>query len=70
MTTRLAMAAMIAATLGFAPATATAADARGLKVGSKAPALKLKDQNGKEHSLESLLKKGNVALVFYRSADW
>jgi AhpC/TSA family len=42
----------------------------GVKVGEKAPAFTLKDQEGKERSLEELLKKGKVALVFYRSADW
>ena len=39
-------------------------------VGEKAPAFQLTDQNGQEQSLEGLLKKGNVALVFYRSAGW
>jgi cytochrome oxidase Cu insertion factor (SCO1/SenC/PrrC family) len=42
----------------------------GLKVGEKAPDFKLKDQSGKERSLSELLKKSNVAIVFYRSADW
>jgi cytochrome oxidase Cu insertion factor (SCO1/SenC/PrrC family) len=42
----------------------------GAKVGEKAPKFTLKDQEGKDRSLEDLLKKGNVALVFYRSADW
>ncbi|MBC8291266.1 MAG: redoxin domain-containing protein [Planctomycetes bacterium] len=42
----------------------------GVEVGKKAPAFKLKDQKGKERTLEALLKKSNVALVFYRSADW
>ncbi len=42
----------------------------GLKVGAKAPAFKLKDQNGKERELDEFLKKGKVALVFYRSASW
>jgi cytochrome oxidase Cu insertion factor (SCO1/SenC/PrrC family) len=42
----------------------------GLKVGSKAPAFTLKDQNGKERALDELLKKGAVAVVFYRSASW
>jgi len=41
-----------------------------LKVGDKAPAFVLKDQNGKEHKLEDLIKQGKTALVFYRSADW
>ena len=42
----------------------------GLKVGEKAPKFTLKDQQGAERSLDELLKKGKVALVFYRSADW
>jgi cytochrome oxidase Cu insertion factor (SCO1/SenC/PrrC family) len=42
----------------------------GLKVGAEAPKFTLKDQEGKERSLDELLKKGKVALVFYRSADW
>ncbi len=42
----------------------------GLKVGEKAPRFTLKDQQGAERSLDELLKKGKVALVFYRSADW
>ncbi len=46
------------------------ADKTGLKVGAKAPAFTLKDQAGKDRSLADLLKQGNVALVFYRSANW
>ena len=42
----------------------------GLRVGEPAPAFTLKDQEGKERSLDEFLKKGKVALVFYRSADW
>lgn len=42
----------------------------GLNVGEKAPRFTLRDQQGKERSLDDLLKKGKVALVFYRSADW
>ena len=42
----------------------------GLKVGEKAPAFKLKDQDGKERTLEEFTKKGMVALVFHRSAGW
>ena len=42
----------------------------GPKVGSKAPAFTLKDQNGKERTLGEFLKNGQVALVFYRSASW
>jgi cytochrome oxidase Cu insertion factor (SCO1/SenC/PrrC family) len=42
----------------------------GLKVGESAPKFTLKDQEGKERSLDEFLGKGQVALVFYRSADW
>ena len=45
-------------------------EAPGLEVGVKAPAFKLKDQNEKDVALVDLLKKGPVALVFYRSASW
>jgi cytochrome oxidase Cu insertion factor (SCO1/SenC/PrrC family) len=42
-----------------------------VNVGDKALGFTLKDQNGREHSLESLLDAdGYLALVFYRSADW
>ena len=46
------------------------AEKTGLNVGEKAPEFKLKDQTGEERSLTALLKDGNVALVFYRSASW
>ena len=42
----------------------------GLKVGARAPGFTLKDQEGRERTLDEFLKKGKVALVFYRSADW
>ena len=42
----------------------------GLRIGQRAPAFTLKDQFGKDVSLNDLLKKGPVALVFFRSADW
>ena len=51
-------------------AEAAAPEKSGLSVGQKAPTFTLKDQNDRNVSLESLLKKGPVALVFYRSADW
>ena len=38
--------------------------------GAKAPAFTLKDQKGEARTLEDFLKKGKVALVFYRSARW
>jgi peroxiredoxin len=42
----------------------------GLPIGQAAPTFTLLEQNGKKVSLESLLKKGPVALVFHRSVDW
>ena len=42
----------------------------GPAIGMTAPSFKLKDQSGKERSLDEFLKKGNVALVFFRSAGW
>jgi cytochrome oxidase Cu insertion factor (SCO1/SenC/PrrC family) len=45
-------------------------DKTGVTVGEKAPAFTLKDQAGNERTLDEFLKKGKVALVFYRSAGW
>jgi hypothetical protein len=45
-------------------------DQGSLKVGDKAPQLKLLDQTGTERSLTEFLGRGKVALVFYRSASW
>ncbi len=44
--------------------------APGLAVGQPAPDFALQDQHGQTRTLSELLKDGNVALVFYRSADW
>ena len=52
------------------PAEPAASEKTGLAVGQKAPAFTLKDQNDRDVSLAALLKKGPVALVFYRSASW
>jgi len=68
---RLLIGALI---LGLAMTSAAAADPpaekTGLAVGEKAPAFRLKDQNGQERTLNEFTKKGKVALVFYRSAGW
>ena len=42
----------------------------GLAIGKAAPAFTLAEQNGRPVSLESLLEKGPVAVVFHRSVDW
>jgi len=39
-------------------------------INSKAPSFTLQDQSGQPRTLDELLKDRNVALVFYRSADW
>ena len=41
-----------------------------LGVGDQAPNFRLQDQAGDQHTLESMLADGQVALVFHRSADW
>lgn len=42
----------------------------GLKVAQRAPKFILKDQEGRDRSLDEFLGKRQVALVFYRSAGW
>src|SRR5207249_2260665 len=63
-----ALVCLLATALGAAEPAVT--EEIGLRIGDRAPAFALKDQTGKEVSLDALLKKGPVALVFYRSADW
>ena len=64
--------ALLAATTGWAQGKGKPApeEQTGLKVGETAPRFTLKDQEGRERSLDELLTKGKVALVFFRSADW
>lgn len=52
------------------PGAAAKDRAPGLAVGVKAPDFRLKDRDGTERSLDEFTKRGKVALVFYRSADW
>ena len=68
----LAVITLLAAPTGWSQGKGKAApeDQTGLKVGETAPKFTLKDQEGKERSLDEFLKKGKVALVFFRSADW
>jgi hypothetical protein len=42
----------------------------GPRVGTAAPAFSGLDQFGRERTLESLMGRNGVMLVFYRSADW
>lgn len=47
-----------------------AAELPGLAIGKPAPDFALKNQDGETVQLSELTKQGQVALVFYRSADW
>ena len=42
----------------------------GPQVGESVPEFRLRDQNGSEKTLRSLLGPKGALLVFYRSADW
>jgi peroxiredoxin len=42
----------------------------GPKVGDTVPDFHLRDQNGTEKTLRSILGPKGALLVFYRSADW
>lgn len=69
---------LLAALIALAPIAATAQGAEApeemtgnINVGDKVPSFTLKDQNGEERTLKSLLEgEGLTALVFYRSANW
>ena len=63
----LALAALV---LAGRLSAADPAAAPGLAVGTKAADFTLKNAAGDDVALSALLKKGPVALVFYRSADW
>src|SRR5947209_6819525 len=41
-----------------------------IAVGDRAPSFTLKDQNDREFSLDAMIKKGPVAVVFIRSIEW
>ena len=64
----------IAASLILVASGVTAAppadEAPGPAIGTKAVDFTLPDQNGVEHTLSSLLERGQLAIVFFRSADW
>jgi len=42
----------------------------GPPTGQKLPNFELQDQDGKPHTLESLLGANGAVILFYRSADW
>ena len=63
-------ACMLLLALAVTAAEPPSPEKTGLAVGQQAPDFTLKDQNDRDVSLSALLKKGPVALVFFRSADW
>ena len=67
---RLAGACILLLALAATAAEPASPEKAGLAVGQQAPDFTLKDQNDRDVSLSALLKKGPVALVFFRSADW
>lgn len=69
-TTAVAAAAEPESPMPISTPTAPPPPEVGLAVGQPGPAFSLPDQNGRVVSLAELLKKGPVALVFFRSADW
>ncbi len=64
---RLALMALVAATL---KASAQTAPPKEIVIGERAPSFTLKDQNDREISLDKMLEKGPVAVVFIRSVEW
>ena len=53
------------------PAAATVnLDTLGPQVGASLPEFSLRDQDGRERALKSLLGPNGAVIVFYRSADW
>ena len=65
---KCSIASLCLALLAFASSAGAAEP--GPVLGSKAPAFELTDQSGDSRSLESLLGPGQLAIVFFRSADW
>jgi hypothetical protein len=52
------------------PAGAMFAAEFGPAVGSKMPGFELRDQDGKPHTLQSLLGAKGAMILFFRSSDW
>ena len=66
----ISVVAVLLLPIGLRAANSGSQEQGGINVGERAPGFTLKDQNGQDVSLDGLLKKGPVALVFFRSSDW
>ena len=70
------LAAVLVITLGASPSSSQGAPApvpieqRGPPLGSVAPPIRLRDQRDRERTLETLVGKDGLVLLFVRSADW
>ena len=42
----------------------------GPQVGEQVPSFRLRDQNGRVRTLESIMGRNGAMLLFHRSADW
>ena len=64
--------ALLGACLWMAPFFGAVAHAGelGPPLGEAAPRFELVDQSGLARSFDSLLERGKLAIVFFRSADW
>ena len=60
----------IAVTFLFSTLSPLVARDYGPAIGTKMPAFELQDQDGKAHSLPSLLGPKGAVILFFRSADW
>jgi len=65
-----AVAAVLLVTLAWFASDELSPRDVGLGVGVSAPPFALVDQSGETRTLESLLERGKLAIVFHRSADW
>ncbi|MDA1050733.1 MAG: hypothetical protein O3C40_09675 [Planctomycetota bacterium] len=65
---RFSMFSLLVVSIVFASAQSSGQEPAA--VNSKASGFTLQDQSGKPRALDELRKNRNVALVFYRSADW
>jgi peroxiredoxin len=61
---------MVLLAAGSSAAAGDLPQAKGIAVGDRAPSFTLKDQNDREVSLEAMIKKTPVAVVFVRSIEW
>ena len=61
---------VLATLMALITSSVSGAELVGLNVGEKAPDFALLNQDSKVVKLEDLRKRGPVALVFFRSADW